>query len=175
MALFKEDLRQRSAQELCVIFGEEFVRVVCAIVWALDDRQRPQREIQKEALALLGEAPADIKERIARCSGEVLAQNVVMGREIVVKVANELLRRMTPGAVAWWKTLAPSPTWLPGAPGSPEEEALPALRKALKIERLMDFTSDEPDDLQGDAVENVGKEYRRQRSGLRRGYQPTST
>jgi hypothetical protein len=128
MALFKEDLRARPAQELCVVFGVEFVRVVGATVWALDDGRRPPCEIQREALALLCKAPADINARIARCS-VALAENVVIGREIVVKVSDELLRRMAPGAVAWWETHAPPPTWLPSAPRSPDE-ALSALWKA---------------------------------------------
>src|SRR5207244_3903734 len=111
----------------------EIVRVVGAIIWALDDGRRPPLEIQREALALLCETPADINARIARCSA-ALEENVAIGREVAVKVANELLRRMAPGAVAWWKSVAPPPRWLPSAPAL----SASALWKALRINWLKD-------------------------------------
>jgi hypothetical protein len=161
MALFNKDLRAWPAQELCVVFGVEFVRIVNATMWALDDGHRPPHEIQREALALLCEAPPDINARIALCSA-VLADNVVICLAIVVNVADELLRRMTPGAVAWWKTVAPPPTWLSSAPIS----SLLALQKVLRIERLPDHTSNDPGDLQSDAVLKVQYEYHREKERL---------
>jgi len=153
------DLRERQAEELCMTFAIEFVRIIDAITWALDDGRRPPREIHREASELASKARDEVHARISRYSPD-LAGKVVVGLSVIKRVADELLGRMTPGAVAWWKTLAPPPAWMPEVKQA--SDALFALFKGLQIDRLQDFTSADAGDLQSDALESTGREYNRQ-------------
>lgn len=154
------DLSARASEELCAVFAVEFIRVIDAIIWALDDESRPPLQIFREALELACR-PAEVHARVARCSPS-LAENIVAGLCVVgEKIANELLRRMTPSAVVWWKTHAPPPVWRPEAAQSPGKR-MSELFRVLRIDRLIDFTSNDPADLQSDAVVYIEQEYNEQ-------------
>jgi hypothetical protein len=66
-------------------------------------------------------------------------------RYVVCKIGDELLRRMTPSAVTWWQA-----------------DSLPALLSTLKLDSLPDYASNDPGDLQGDAILKVEEKYNEQ-------------
>ena len=64
-----------------------------------------------------------------------LAENVVVGLHVLGKMTNELLSRITPSGVLWWKMQAPAPNWRPEA-AQPDAERLSELFAAIRIDRL---------------------------------------
>ena len=162
--LMTHDLRARPAQELCVIRAVELVRIVDAIIWVLDDGRRPPLEIYTEALQLASKAHLEVHARIARCSA-TLAGNIVVGLAVIKRIDGELLSRMTPSGVAWWKTVVEPPTWMPEQMRA-SYGILPGLLKGLAIDRLDDSASPDSRDLQSEALAMAASKYHAQMKQL---------
>ena len=92
--LGKADLRDRPARELCFVFALEFIRVIDAIIWALDDGRRCPHEIRAEALELADKTPSEITlpARLLGASGVLELYRYRWQIELAFKRLKQLLK-----------------------------------------------------------------------------------
>jgi len=147
-ALLAKDLSAYSSEQLCVVFALDLYRVLTAIIWAIDDEQRPAHEVAISAQALLPKEPAYVKAEVARRS-EDLAEQVVVYRKVLDVVSLELSKRAHPGGLAIWESVTTG-------------GLLDDLVKGLGVERLTDYADSDPRDLQQTALLSAGEQYNRE-------------
>ena len=148
-AALKRDLSGYDTEHLCTIFVVEFYRVVAAVIWALDDPQRPARDVVASALGLLRESPAHIQAEIARRDTD-LAEQAVVYVAALRAVSAEVSRRAGFGPLAMWRSVTTGAT------------VLGDLYKALRVERLTDYSDWDPRDLRQEALIGAGEQYRKE-------------
>jgi hypothetical protein len=144
-----KDLSGYSTERLCAIFAVNLYRVITAVIWTIDDEQRPANEVHRSAIALLMAEPTRIKAAIARDSEE-LAMQVAAYVAALQIVSLEICRRADLGGLVVWQSVTTG------------DVGLAALLKALEVDSLNDYRDWDPRDLQQMAILGAGERYGRE-------------
>jgi hypothetical protein len=146
MELTTSEPQLNPIQGQCVYFALLGVRALVTTVWALDDGHSDPRLIEREALALIQQhGRTKLHSRLAQRSPRV-ADEVCSDLVQVAKLARQLQAvAINPSTAGWWKHTRVHPDF--------------AFLQDLQIDKVP--SSDDPDELRGEATAYVEKQFRR--------------
>lgn len=135
-------LHHRATEKLGLAITIHYLRALTTVIWAIDDEAREPKRIIDEAHALIRRGPEAVRSRLS----PRLTREVARELGTVARTSLALRRQLAPSAPAWYEHR--------------QQDSYSAILRDLQIRSLTDFRSNQPYDLQADAIVHVEERYR---------------